>query len=384
MTITDDIVAWAKTRPHWQQRLLQRIAAGEQLTEAFLREIADQVVTPTTLPTTIKALDVALQDEGDSTVSLISLQDCKGVNALADGNCLDFAPTGLTAVYGDNGSGKSGYARLLKEAVGARHPATILPDVFEDPPDEPSATLRFTVDGDEDQHKFPGPAAPVIRSMSFYDEHCGDLYLSKRSTLTYRPSALILLDSLINACDQVRDILWSRVRDNQGTAFHLTIPPDTEAGGFLARLSATTTAQDIADAVAVPADIASQHARAASEVARLQSSDVTRERARLEELASDFAAAGDQVSRLQRLLGEESISDAAEEQSTAVALRAAAELAASADFSQDLPGVGGETWRALWEAARAYSTQVAYPQRKFPFTEDDAKCLLCQQSACRG
>ena len=44
-----------------------------------------------------------------------------------------------------------------------------------------------------------------------------------------------------------------------------------------------------------------------------------------------------------------------------------------------LPGVGSDAWRRLWEAARAYSDQVAYPGRTFPAPVEDERCVLCQQ-----
>ena len=46
----------------------------------------------------------------------------------------------------------------------------------------------------------------------------------------------------------------------------------------------------------------------------------------------------------------------------------------------NLEGVGDEAWKNLWEYARAYSNEVAYKDENFPFTEDDALCVLCQQS----
>jgi len=42
-----------------------------------------------------------------------------------------------------------------------------------------------------------------------------------------------------------------------------------------------------------------------------------------------------------------------------------------------LDGVGSNTWRALWEAAKSYS-QTVYPGLSFPVT-DGARCVLCQQ-----
>src|SRR5207302_1840263 len=46
---------------------------------------------------------------------LLTLSNLKNVNALADGQRLTFC-SGLTIVYGANGSGKSGYARVLGSA----------------------------------------------------------------------------------------------------------------------------------------------------------------------------------------------------------------------------------------------------------------------------
>jgi energy-coupling factor transporter ATP-binding protein EcfA2 len=49
---------------------------------------------------------------------LIRIGKTHGVNALVDGQTLDIAAHGITVVYGDNGSGKSGYARVIKSIVG--------------------------------------------------------------------------------------------------------------------------------------------------------------------------------------------------------------------------------------------------------------------------
>src|SRR3546814_6032820 len=72
------------------------------------------------------------------------------------------------------------------------------------------------------------------------------------------------------------------------------------------------------------------------------------------------------------LAGMKTLADAARDK------RAAADLAARETFDGlSIPGVGGETWRALWEAARRYSEQTAYPGAPFPPTGDEA-CVLCQ------
>lgn len=67
----------------------------------------------------------------------------------------------------------------------------------------------------------------------------------------------------------------------------------------------------------------------------------------------------------------------------AVNARTAAGTRAADLFSDEpLPGVGGETWRRLWLAAREYSITDAYVGREFPVvsTSDATEnCVLCQQ-----
>jgi hypothetical protein len=44
-----------------------------------------------------------------------------------------------------------------------------------------------------------------------------------------------------------------------------------------------------------------------------------------------------------------------------------------------LAGTGSDAWTRLWEAARRFSQESAYPNQPFPVVEDGAYCVLCQQ-----
>jgi hypothetical protein len=52
-------------------------------------------------------------------VRLESLKVGDGINALKPGAQIDFAP-GVTVIFGENGSGKSGFVRVLKRAAGLK------------------------------------------------------------------------------------------------------------------------------------------------------------------------------------------------------------------------------------------------------------------------
>src|SRR5690606_9687917 len=72
-------------------------------------------------------------DSAATTVNLRAIHSAENVNALKAGERLTFDKTGLTIVYGDNGSGKSGYARVLKKVCRARvlpKDDKILPNIY--------------------------------------------------------------------------------------------------------------------------------------------------------------------------------------------------------------------------------------------------------------
>ena len=67
------------------------------------------------------------------------------------------------------------------------------------------------------------------------------------------------------------------------------------------------------------------------------------------------------------------------QKATALKAKAAEDLRKASIPDGLLNGTGTEQWRELWEAARQFSTETAYQERGFPVTEDEARCVLCQQ-----
>jgi hypothetical protein len=85
-----------------------------------------------------------------TTVRLLSLQNLTNVNRIAANQEITFEPTGLTVIYGDNGTGKSGYSRVLKLACRARgEKAVVLPNANLPKADQgtPEAEIIFEVNG---------------------------------------------------------------------------------------------------------------------------------------------------------------------------------------------------------------------------------------------
>lgn len=131
MTLANDLATWVAERTDWQKDVVARFCRNENLSEDAVNEIADHLIAET-YPSVaaITAVDVPGTSESGESVRLSAVTDVEGVNALITGQRLTFASTGLTIIYGDNASGKSGYARLIRQAVTARVKGDLLGDVF--------------------------------------------------------------------------------------------------------------------------------------------------------------------------------------------------------------------------------------------------------------
>jgi len=154
MAAIDDVITWANTLPAWLGDAVRRLLlAGEQpLSSQNYSEIlalakADLGLAPcpdslVPIPPAPGMLSGA--PAAKVPVTLLSIDDVRNVNIIKSGQTQPFAESGITVVYGNNGSGKSGYARILKRACQAHDKdEAILPNVFATTPaGTPTATLH--------------------------------------------------------------------------------------------------------------------------------------------------------------------------------------------------------------------------------------------------
>lgn len=123
-----DILKWSADLPAWQRDALRRLCIQPKLESADITTLVG-ICKATEQGTPLDASHVRDPAASHAAVSLHALHGLSHVNALAPGERLSFGKTGLTVIYGDNGAGKSGYARVLKQLCRARSPKTMIAEV---------------------------------------------------------------------------------------------------------------------------------------------------------------------------------------------------------------------------------------------------------------
>ena len=386
MALEEQIVEWSATRPAWQRRVLRRVAKGEPLSSRDFDRLVDKMVAGELGPDVKFGLgDLPRATAEHPPVRLLSISEPEHVNALRSDRPLTFGPSGLTIVYGDNGSGKSGYARLLKRITRARDQEVVQTDVFRDTAVErPTANLAVRIGDSDEPLRWPDLSPPELQRILFYDGACGNAYISTESDFPYRPSALFVMEGLIDACVEVRTRVDARLAES---AKSVTAMPfvaeelkEAQVGRFVEGICGETSV-DALDLLIRKLDESSDTIDGLrDQEMRLRSSGAGTERQRLAREAEKLDALHKHIKALHAVLGDQALRALQEQRDEVQALEEAASLLAASLKSDALPGVGTSPWKALWESAKRFSEERAYPAEAFPSTDDDSRCVLCLQT----
>ena len=387
----DDIEAWSQKLSPWRQDALRRLAISDQLTDndfadlmAMIKDEAGfKLETPA--PSAVPFNKSHFGGANRTPVTLKKISNVQNVNRLAANAELEFCPNALTVVYGRNGSGKSGFVRILRTACRTRveNPAKlkVLSDVYGGGTDPQSANI--IIDTGNGETPIPWTtgmtAAPELSQISVFDTLSAQIYVDSGNQIRYLPFGLALPHRLNGACLKLKENFDAERETTVGNKVSLTtimFPIQRETKSQLFDKALNKDSSDNAIEVAATFSTADQE--------------------RLDEVIAILSASAAAVADLTSLIGwVQAVASECEIAATAfsdsaltgfttlwksaVTARQTAQLSASALFTDEpLPGVGSESWRALWAAARDYSVKEAYVGADFPVTEA-ASCVLCQQ-----
>ncbi len=388
-SVLNTILEWSSGKPDWQKDGLRRIVNSGLPDETGVQELialarkahGDDTVSTEAKPLTKENLP-ADPGAGES-IRLASLSGIVGVNQLAADQDMQFETGGLTVVYGKNGTGKSGYARVLKKACRARFPGEVMPDMLGGGAAVPAKAKLIVqrADGSKTplEWKDAETPEPLLSAITVFDKDCGAEHISKKNEVWFRPFGLDIPDDLAKLCIDIKAKLTTekqRLEDLRDPVFDAPIWSGlSPVGKVLNALKRETdlskvdfdtplTPEEetrlgklIGDLAQDPAAIAAEQKRNAQTIRQL-----TKTMSAIHDIVSPaaFIALNDKK-------GE------------AETKREAADLAAETAFGElELDGVGQPVWKELWDSARKYSDSLEKRTQIFPPAEGEL-CVLCHQ-----
>jgi energy-coupling factor transporter ATP-binding protein EcfA2 len=373
-----EILAWLHKQPDWLQQAAETLLSSSTVSESDIQGLVERLKAPEGHRVTTHRAFSALRSaaEVSSELRLLEVGAISGIENLGPRIPLTFGAGNLCVIYGHNGSGKSGYTRILKKVCGKPGAVDLKADVFKPTPTSRQCRIGYKVDGAEYHDDWPANGASIdrLRVVDIFDADAAQMYLTKETVAAYVPPVVELFQSLASVCDQIKGKLQAD-QDRLVSALP-ALPKEyaaTLAGIAYGGLKQDLDEQDILRLV----EWGAKDKQALEQLTdRLKVVDPAAQarakraiKGHLDKLHVLVRAAADALS-------DEQLSAIRTLRADATAKRRIATESASVAAAK-LDGVGTDTWRALWEAARSYS-QTAYAGRAYPVT-DDALCVLCHQ-----
>jgi hypothetical protein len=386
-----EILGWARSREAWQQEAIRRLVKTDALNEDDFGSLLAMVKAKHGLgdaaaaATPLAEADLPQQEASGHPVRLVRLGPAQNVGLLAPTESLEFAPVGLTVIYGDNASGKSSFARVLKRMCRARGThAKLEPNVFaQTAAGLPSATVEFEVaDARQAVTWVDGEAPPTpLSSIAVFDDHAAAAYVAEKQEVPLLPAGLDLLPKLVRTCLQMRGRFEAELAALEPLLRGdlLAVAPGTKVSALLQVLSARTLPADVDRLATLSDDEQSRLEALRVEVARLLAEDPGVRAKEARQRAARFQGLAERLRTAAAIISDSQLEELRRLRENAVALANAARIAGTTAFTDEpLQGIGTREWKALWEAAAGYSTAHAYPGKTFPVV-GDGRCVLCQQ-----
>ena len=386
MDVLSEILTWSKDRPDWQRDALRRLMLKGELDDADIDALTEICKSAYGLACEQELVHLGrahFPSGGANTdrVNVGSIFHKHGVNALAGDQTLKFG-SGLTVVYGDNAAGKSGYVRIFKSACRARGTEDILDNVLSGTtPLSQRVSIKYTVGDGPPREWSGGDDDEALARVSVFDRHSEAVYTTKKTDVAFRPFGLDLFDKLSKACVSVRSRLELEKHSLGVSAIPKPdLPENTAAAKFVANLSLLTSPDEVKALGTLTEDESKRLVLIEKQLFDSQASDPSKIEQELTLRSSRLQIFSQHLKRLDIALSSQAIKNVFEAQSELQRKQEKARnLRENAFQSSLLPGTGSNDWSVMWEAGRRFSEKSAYPAQLFPFTDDGARCVLCQQ-----
>jgi ABC-type hemin transport system ATPase subunit len=371
---------WANDQDGWSRTiagdvLKNRVQPSDLDIDRYLKLLlSEKKLSEEPFQTVPKIEEKQLTGNPLEAVRLDSIKVGDGINALKPGTQIDFA-SGVTVIFGENGSGKSGFVRVLKRAAGVRTAEDILHNVRGDKRPTPSGSFTVTVGAAPQtiQWKNEFGITPLNR-VGIFDARGARIHLEDDLTYVYTPGELTLFPLVQGAVERVRTALESTITAR-------TPGPNTILASFdrscsiypiIETLGAATDLDEIRKYAILPEDIDATIDSLTIEIDALKSSNIQNE---LKRSRDRLAVAKALKSAIETAKAFDIPTFSSHVQVRDQAAQRSDQAGSKSFEAAGIPGVLSPEWRQFIQAGEEYLKKNM--TAAYPVTDDP--CAFCRQ-----
>lgn len=244
---------WANGQSHWVRKAVSLVLSSsrdlsvEEIDVVYdLALIENGLLHGPLLPVPPLGLEQR-DEEGTESLLLVALDEVTNVNALVEGQRIEF-DSSLTVLFGENASGKTGYARILKRVAATRTAEKqILPNVHQTPEGDrtPAAVIEYALGEESHTVEWNNELGiePLDR-MSVFDSPAVALHIDEDLGYVFTPAGLGLFSSVAQSIQGCQKRFGIEIDDSlEANRFTSSFDEGSEVYEIVETLGATTDLQ---------------------------------------------------------------------------------------------------------------------------------------------
>ena len=390
MSIFNEIGTWAKDQDLLVKEVYLKVISQngysendiEQLamilkTEEKLLEKNDSSPKYSDFPNELAEISIQSQ-----SVVLKRIQNTKFVTTIKDQTIAPFAHEGVTVIYGENGAGKSGIARILKQACRARKIDKVLSNVFLENQSTPVAELVIQV---KDQEKIIAwqdgrYTIDELSNISVFDSKCALVQIDGKNQLFFAPKGSEIFQQIVSCLNAIKEHLSKENKALSLPTFSKQFKINNNLSRLVANIGNITDSKDFeANTLWTEAD--DENIKKQTDLKAATNEEVNKKKqTTLQQKLKKITDLEKYLTSANLVFSEGKIKSFNTVLSELDTKRTALDSLSKALSGQTvLANVGGSVWRELYLAAKKYSEEVAYKDQTYPITDNSSVCVLCQQ-----
>lgn len=256
------ICDWLEEQSYWEQCIGDAILKGKSLSSEELDEIYQLLKKEFNLTdqnlhkSAFSFLGFTNHVEDKNQAKLKKVSSVRGVNALSSNETLEIGNQ-LTLIYGENGSGKSGYTRLFNNAFISRGDKNILPNIFVPNNSEVGATFSFeNEEGLVTDFFYPIDSSHNhFKKVSVFDTVSAMTDLTNETELSFAPIEFNFFDKYVNYFSEINDRLKTEInKKDLENVFVEYFDRDTEIKKIVEKLDCLTDIKQLREVAIITQD----------------------------------------------------------------------------------------------------------------------------------
>lgn len=377
------LVDWANQQDGWVRRIAGEVLLTRQpVTDAVLDETYNAYLIEKGLADgdPVDQPKIVLDETSSAEAAgftIDKLEDIEGVNALAPNQTIEFN-AGLSILYGENGAGKTGYVRVLKQLAAVRTAEPILPNVHDTTTSTNlKAKITYSPAGESStilDWRGESGLAPFTR-LGVFDSPALNLHVDDDLTYVYTPSDLSLFPHVSNAIGAIKDRLDVAVAEkgSGGNPYLTFFNRGTSVYQLVETLGAATDLTEIDALADKGADPATRLASARANVEALRSTSIAAQLTTAKSRRDLYSSLGTLV-RICEALNATTYNDALAAANQAIA--DVESLRRELFTAAGLTGEGDEDWQSFILAGEQYIEH----RNDHDYPADGDACIYCRQT----